>query len=249
MFAGKDIFITVSGKYEKSCFGCSIEALTQLHQPVSTVDDEVLFRLEAAAYLDGADGGGDAADRDSDHAVLAVPKELWFLLDELYRRGLDTPGLFEQPGCAAEIAAIRTTLDTSLPDNLPGSVHSVAEALLVFLETLKEPIIPFALTQRALDGYGSFQACKSVVNSSPLSHQHVLKHAVSFLREVLLHSSKNGLDAKTLVALFGSAFLRLPPPNYPLDKHTAANLSASQANLERKRSMFVHHFLVNDLDD
>ena len=63
-----------------------------------------------------------------------------FLLDELYRRGMDTPGLLEQPGIPSEIAAIRSTLDTSLPETLPGNVHSVAEALLIFLETLKEPI-------------------------------------------------------------------------------------------------------------
>ena len=34
---GKDIFITVSGQYQKSCFGCSIEALIHLHQPISQV--------------------------------------------------------------------------------------------------------------------------------------------------------------------------------------------------------------------
>lgn len=160
---------------------------------------------------------------------------------------MDTPGLFEQPGLSSEIALIRQTLDTSLPDNLPGSVHSVAEALLIFLETLKEPIIPYSLTQKALDASATFAGCKSVYSSLPLSHQHVLKHVVSFLKEVLLHSNKNGLDAKTLVALFGSALIRLPPANYPLG--SSVNLIANQPQLERKRSTFIHHFLVNDLED
>lgn len=168
-------------------------------------------------------------------------------MDELYRRGMDTPGLFEQPGLSSEIASIRSTLDTSLPETLPGSVHSVAEALLIFLETLKEPIIPFSLTQKALDGCGAFASCKTVYSSLPLSHQHVFKHIISFLKEVLLHSSKNGLDAKTLVALFSSALIRLPPPNYPLGP--SINLAPNQPHLERKRSMFIHHFLVNDLED
>lgn len=175
---------------------------------------------------------------------------LWtlrFLLDELNRRGLDTPGLFEQPGVASEITAIRRALDTSLPESLPGSVHSVAETLLIFLETLKEPIIPFSLTQKALDSCGAFATAKSIYSSLPLSHQHVFKHIVSFLKEVLLHSSKNGLDARTLVALFGGALIRLPPHGYPLPP--SVQLSSNQPHLERKRSLFIHHFLVNDLED
>lgn len=168
-------------------------------------------------------------------------------MDELYRRGMDTPGLLEQPGIPSEIAAIRSTLDTSLPETLPGNVHSVAEALLIFLETLKEPIIPYSLTQKALDSCAAFSSCKTVYSALPLSHQHVFKHIVSFLKEVLLHSNKNGLDAKTLVALFGSALIRLPPANYPLGP--SINLSPNQPHLDRKRSMFIHHFLVNDLED
>lgn len=160
---------------------------------------------------------------------------------------MDTPGLFEQPGQSSEVAAIRNTLDTSLPETLPGSVHSVAEALLTFLETLKEPVVPYRLTAKALDGCGALNTSRAVYAALPLSHQHVFKHVISFLKEVLLHSHKNGLDAKTLVALFGSALIRLPPPNYPL--HPSINLAPSQPHLERKRCMFVHHFLVNDLED
>lgn len=178
------------------------------------------------------------------HYLLFIDR---FILDELYRRGMDTPGLFEQPGLSSEIAAIRRTLDDSLPDTLPGSVHSVAESLLIFLETLKEPIIPFGWTQKALDGCTAFTSCKMVYTSLPLSHQHVFKHIISFLKEVLLHSNKNGLDAKTLVALFGSAMIRLPPPKYPLG--SSISLSQNQPHLDRKRTTFIHHFLVNDLDD
>ena len=243
---GKDIFITVSGQYHKSCFGCSIEALIHMHQPVGQAQAEHIAQLEKAAALAMAQSNADA---DSTQPVLAVPKEMWFLLDELYRRGLDVPGLFEQPGLPAEIAAIRSTLDTSLPENLPGSVHSVAGALLIFLETLREPIVPYGLTLRALDGCASFAPCRAVVQSAPLSHQHFFKHAISFLKELLLHSNRNGLDAKTLVALFGSAFIRLPPPNYPLTDPAVAQALAAQPHLERRRSMFVHHFLVNELDD
>jgi len=243
LVGGKDIFITVSGQYQKSCFGCSIEALIHLHQPISQVKAEVICELEKMAYplVDAR------KDCDSEQPLLAVPKELWFLLDEIFRRGLDTPGLFEQPGVASEISAIRLKLDTSMPDSLPGSVHSVAEALLIFLETLKEPIIPYSLMQKALDSCGTFQSARTIFTSLPMSHQHVFKHIINFVKEVLLHSNKNGLDAKTLVALFGSALIRLPPATYPA--YSFLNLDTNQPQLERKRSMFIHHFLVNDLED
>jgi len=40
-----------------------------------------------------------------------VPKEIWHLVDRLYRHGLKTPGLFETPGLHSEIVAIRDWLD------------------------------------------------------------------------------------------------------------------------------------------
>lgn len=57
----------------------------------------------------------------------------------------------------------RTSLDEGvLNDVLPGSVHSVAEALLLFLEALPEPVIPYNLYQAALDATPNFSLCKEV---------------------------------------------------------------------------------------
>jgi phosphatidylinositol-bisphosphatase len=70
---GKDIFITVSGQYQKSCFGCSIEALIQMHQPISQVAPGTVCQYEKGAYP-SVDPGNDS---DSKQPVLAVPKELW----------------------------------------------------------------------------------------------------------------------------------------------------------------------------
>lgn len=74
---GKDIFITVSGQYSKSCFGCSIEALIQMHQPVSAVPPELVCQLERAAYQPPTSSADPSGDSDSKQPVLAVPKELW----------------------------------------------------------------------------------------------------------------------------------------------------------------------------
>lgn len=42
----------------------------------------------------------------------SVPKEVWFLVDRLYRHGIKTAGLFETPGLHGEIITIRDWLDT-----------------------------------------------------------------------------------------------------------------------------------------
>ena len=43
---GKDIFITVSGNYIRSCFGASIEALVQLTVPIAELDPGQVTSLE-----------------------------------------------------------------------------------------------------------------------------------------------------------------------------------------------------------
>jgi hypothetical protein len=45
-----------------------------------------------------------------------IPKEIWFLVDHLYRHGLKQPHLFEQPGLNSELLQIRNWLDNGSPD-------------------------------------------------------------------------------------------------------------------------------------
>lgn len=42
-----------------------------------------------------------------------VPKEVWYLVDHLYRNALKTLHLFENPGLHSELIQIRNWLDTS----------------------------------------------------------------------------------------------------------------------------------------
>jgi len=115
-----------------------------------------------------------------------VPKEIWHLVDRLYRHGLKTPGLFETPGLHSEIVAIRDWLDewsqdpmrillifkmnNDMPlflDNnffprIAGGVHSVAEALLLLLESTAEPLIPYNLHNVCLSAATNYLQCKQV---------------------------------------------------------------------------------------
>ncbi|KAK7791378.1 hypothetical protein R5R35_007912 [Gryllus longicercus] len=103
---GKDIFITVTGTYERSCFGSSIEALVYISVPVREIPVGRLMELENSKEI------------SSTQDPYPIPKEIWFLVDHLYRHGLKQPHLFEQPGLHSELLQIRNWLDQGSPDPL-----------------------------------------------------------------------------------------------------------------------------------
>ncbi|RXM94856.1 Type II inositol 1,4,5-trisphosphate 5-phosphatase [Acipenser ruthenus] len=106
--------------------------------------------------------------------------------------------LFQQPGLRAEFEEIRDCIDTGMPDSLPGSNHSVAEALLLFLDALPEPVICYSLYQQSLDASGSFTLCKKVVSMLPQCHENTFNYIMAFLRELLKNCVFNHLDVDIL---------------------------------------------------
>jgi len=242
LMGGKDIFITVSGTYTRSCFGCSIDALVQLTVPLRELSPGQVASLEA-----GETDKLPVESRDSVKEPYPVPKELWFLCDMMTSLGLDQENLFLQPGLRSEILHLRNWLDTGLPLEKPQvSIHSVAETLLIFLESLREPIIPYSLFHRCLECSTSYLQCKQLVSHLSPTHKHVFDYLTAFLREVVSHSAKNGIDPKILATLFCNLFLRDPPgTNYG----TGLRAKTSQNMCERKKTNFVYHFLVNEPDD
>ena len=69
---GKDYFVSVSGTYTPTCFGMALEVLNKLEQPV----------LQSREQLRLIQQGGDVPP------TLSVPKELWRMVDFLFRFGL-----------------------------------------------------------------------------------------------------------------------------------------------------------------
>lgn len=93
---------------------------------------------------------------------LQVPKEIWLLVDHLFKHACHQEDLFQTPGMQEELEQIIDCLDTSIPETIPGSNHSVAEALLIFLEALPEPVICYELYQRCLDWSHNSRLCQQV---------------------------------------------------------------------------------------
>uniref|UniRef100_A0A673X3T5 phosphoinositide 5-phosphatase n=1 Tax=Salmo trutta TaxID=8032 RepID=A0A673X3T5_SALTR len=152
---------------------------------------------------------------------------------ETIRELVSSGELFQQPGLRSEFVEIRDCLDTGMPDSLPGSNHSVAEALLLFLDALPEPVVPFSLYQQCLECCSNTSQCKKVVSLLPQCHKNVFNYIAAFLRELLKHSTHNSLDVHILASIFAALLLRSPTKQDLAEK--------------RKTQEFFQHFLVQDL--
>ncbi|KAM6354096.1 inositol polyphosphate 5-phosphatase OCRL isoform 5-T5 [Alca torda] len=234
---GKDYFLTISGTYLPSCFGTSLEALCRMRRPIREVPVTKLIDLGEDSFLEKEKSVlqmGSLDNEDASGVPLQVPKEIWLLVDHLFKHACHQEDLFQTPGMQEELEQIIDCLDTSIPEKIPGSNHSVAEALLIFLEALPEPVICYELYQRCLDWSHSSRLCRQVIFQLPRCHRSVFRYLMSFLRELLKYSEVNNVSVAMIAALFSSLLLRPPP-----------NLMAKQTQQDRQRATnFLYSFLL-----
>jgi len=146
---------------------------------------------------------------------------------------------------------IRDWLDTGLPASGPAdnvSIHSVAETLLLFLESLRFPVIPFSMYKSCLECAPNYFQCKQLVAQLPTHHGQVFHYICAFLRQVISRhsvqsSGSSDSDPKIVAALFASILLRDPPGSSATSKG-GIRAHANQQMLEQKKLRFFYHFLV-----
>ncbi|KAF3692173.1 Type II inositol 1,4,5-trisphosphate 5-phosphatase [Channa argus] len=218
---GKDYFIAVTGNYLPSCYGTPIGLLCQLREPIQDMPLETLCEL--------AEMSGDKNAVNAEKP-LQIPKELWMMVDHLFRNAIKQEDIFQQPGLRSELGEIRDCLDTGMPDSLPGSNHSVAEALLLFLDALPDPVIPYAYYQQCLESCSDASQCEKVISMLPQCHQNVFNYLAAFLRELLKNSASNRLDLNIVATIFASLLLKSPAKQDFAEK--------------RKTQEFFQHFLT-----
>ncbi|XP_010574248.1 PREDICTED: type II inositol 1,4,5-trisphosphate 5-phosphatase isoform X3 [Haliaeetus leucocephalus] len=143
--------------------------------------------------------------------------------------------LFQQPGLRSEFEQIRDCLDKGMHDTLFGSNHSVAEALLLFLESLPEPVICYRFYSSCLESASNYSLSSQIISNLPGCHKNVFEYLMAFLRELLKNSGKNHLDVNILASVFGGLLLR-PPPGHPTPDITE----------KRKAQQFIHQFLLRE---
>uniref|UniRef100_A0A673L6W2 phosphoinositide 5-phosphatase n=1 Tax=Sinocyclocheilus rhinocerous TaxID=307959 RepID=A0A673L6W2_9TELE len=239
---GKDYFITVAGKYLPSCFGTSLETLCRMKKPIreipitrliDLVSDNFSISQEKCRINFLLDSAG------TEDKPLKIPKEVWLLVNHLYTKACQQEDLFQTPGLQDDLQSIIDCLDTSIPESIPGSNHSVAEALLIFLEALPEPVLCYELYQRCLECSHDSRLCKQLVSQLPRAHRNVFRYLMAFLRELLKHSIDNNLNANLLATLFASLLIRPPP-----------NLAGKQMQHDRQKANdFILGFLMGGDED
>jgi len=74
-------------------------------------------------------------------------------------------------------------------------IHSMAEVLLRFLESLREPVVPTEMYYRALEVANHQQAAYGLLDLMPPVHVNVFVYVTSFLREMILVGGSASLAA------------------------------------------------------
>ncbi|KAM9367164.1 type II inositol 1,4,5-trisphosphate 5-phosphatase-like [Phaethornis superciliosus] len=234
---GKDYFLSVTGNYLPSCFGSPIHTLCYMREPIQDMSAESVQKLTLMP-LELSDDGMEG------EKPMDIPKELWMMVDHLYRNASQQKDLFQQPGLKSEFEQIRDCLDRGPHcldkgphDTLFGNNHSVAEALLLFLESLPEPVICYRFYSSCLESASNYTLSSQIISKLPRCHKNVFEYLMAFLRELLRKSGKNHLDENILGGIFGELLLR-PPPGCP----------APDTAEKRKAQQFICQFLQREDD-
>ncbi|XP_063274825.1 type II inositol 1,4,5-trisphosphate 5-phosphatase isoform X1 [Prinia subflava] len=227
---GKDYFLSVTGNYLPSCFGSPIHTLCYMREPIQDMSAESIRRLT----LMPVDMSDDPAQAEK---PMDIPKELWMMVDHLNRNAAQQEDLFQQPGLRSEFEQIRDCLDTGMYDTFLGSNHSVAEALLLFLESLPEPVICCRFYSSCLESASSYSQSCQIISDLPVCHRNVFEYLMAFLRELLKNSGKNHLDVNILASVFGGLLLR-PAPGQPTPDIAD----------KRRAQHFIRQFLLREDD-
>lgn len=245
---GKDFFLSITGNYLPSCFGSSLDTLVHLHTYIREVPTADLLDLSFSEHSSLPCPPTSSSSSPAQSPSLSrkttpphdIPKELYQLVSYLDSH-LETENLFQESGRQVEVLQIIDALDVGGVRELPGSTHSVAQCLVLFLSALSEPVIPTPLHQRAMDCSNQPMLCKQLLLNLPRVNQRTFTFLMSFMKRLLLHSDYNGLDAKLLATIFGDIILRTPA------NQQRTRSKKQLGPMSRKKSLFVYQFLIADL--
>ena len=215
---GSDHFVSVSGTLAPTCFGADLVALCHAPWPMRA---------------NAAEREAVVAARQGDHSPLPVPKELWNLLDYLWRNGgLEQYNLFLEPGVPEEMRVVRECLDTGVgippPDEGTMSLHSVAATAIELLDSLAEPLVPSALFPNVdFDSVAAQGWTSRFLRQLPTPNHNVFLFVMLFLRELVSgkHAQLNRLTPRKLAPVFARALLHPTLAAETMRQEKSANAS------------------------
>ena len=266
-----DTFITVTGTYHRSSFGMSMDALCKINVPVASMPSNDILELDGkcdkTVTFPPVEEKGEATKWEEYENKLKnqhdfktckphkVPKEirsLCRLLQEL--DCFHTPKVFQKLGMPEEFIALRDWIDAGLPGKGPTvSVHTVAETLLIFLDSLNEPLIPFEFFHRCLEKSCDFNETQTILALLPTHHKNVFNHIRYFLHQILRHSSTRYHDEQMLAKIFGNIVLRdnecveckITGQSACCMHGTSVIAMTKQRLMENQKTSFMYQFLRN----
>jgi len=206
----RDYFISFHGVYQRSVFGSSLASL--VHQPYP-------IRL----------------NRTCPTLKLKIPKELWRMCDWINTNGMDAHEIFIRKGKVSQLVVLRECLDTGKAFPADTDAHAMGETFLMFLNSLKEPLIPFDHYSTALSASKDFTQCKQLVGKFPEVNSNVFYYLTAFLRDILLHA-ENKLDPQKLSFVFSKVFFKTPPAQ--------RDPKGGKLTRAEQKAAFVLHFLL-----
>ncbi|CCJ29272.1 unnamed protein product [Pneumocystis jirovecii] len=193
---GGDFFISIEGIFLPTRFGMSLEQL-------SRSDSKILSDTnESVDYL------------------WSIPKEIMRMTEYLISEGKNIDNLFFVPGSASIMIHIREALDTGnefdltiLENNESNDnigLFSMAETLLMFLDSLPDSVIPSSFYYRCLDASISKEDSIIILDALPSFNANLFIYLTDFIRELFYDSPIDTFDR--IVNLFSSILMRSPLP-------------------------------------
>ncbi|KAK2460857.1 hypothetical protein APHAL10511_007327 [Amanita phalloides] len=190
---GKDHFISITGEYQYTCFSTSLTRLTRLTGPARTLQS-------CHDYL--PDG----------HAKNA-PREVMRLVNWMMAGSARVDNLFLAPADDVYIGTIRECLDTGdefpyPPSSEDDRVHlAFGVALLTFLNSLTQPVIPVSLHERFLEAQDRDDAFE-LLNALAPSSVNTWICITAFLHYICRSSEDPAFKARRLASIFAPILIR-----------------------------------------
>lgn len=217
------VTIKVKGNLIPTSFGRSLEALVHMPGPIRN-------KLTGQKLEEGK--------------LKEIPTEICRLMDHILEHGERNENLFREEGFDDDLEKIINCLDEGEPDEIPAQVASVAEALVLFLECLPDPVIPYSVYEKFQDPHLEPQQLKNEISKIPEHHRNLFKKICGFLGELLNNPEENTLDSTFLCSLFGKLLIR-PSTNALTQLNSDQNgpENESEENENEKLAAFMSHFL------
>ncbi|PXF49179.1 Inositol polyphosphate 5-phosphatase OCRL-1 [Gracilariopsis chorda] len=212
--------IDISGRYVPTTLGLPLEMLSMMSRPVRSLRRSSK-EVDSALSVDRQDLDNYAEDRSHPSALpLAVPKEIWLLVDALLRvhPGDDEsymnrfPNLFLQESEKSEMQEVLSFIDEgeAIPYHADG--HAVASCLVEVLKNLEDRVIPQIVYRRVMEAGKTEDPMMvhALVQMLPPINVNMFWYIIGLLCQ-LRSVKKQGDDTTMIAQLFGNVLLPRPP--------------------------------------